>query len=238
MFGGSKGNVVKFLASPMQKEVFPHPSSANKFLPLYYKNLKPRQKGSLKDGTAKACIPFLDACSIGYIIPLWADMHVLVSNGSVDISFDPNLPMKESLGQHSIEQIQGYPRQGQAYADIIMKLINPWIIETPPNYSCIFTSPLNHFESRIKVIDAVVDTDTYYNNINFPFVWTGGEGEFIIKQGTPIMQVIPFKRESHKLTIGTIDEVRNTTVISMLSTKIYDSYKELFWNKRKENSRK
>ena len=63
-------------------------------------------------------------------------------------------------------------------------------------------------EKRFKVLDGVVDTDTYYNNINFPFIWTGGSGEFVIPKGTPLVQVIPFRRESSEFSVGAIDKGR------------------------------
>jgi len=235
MFGTRKQKTIKFLAAKIHKEIFPHPAKANKFFPNYYKELAPRKKGELTDGTAKACVPFLEACSSGYIIPMWADMYVYTRNGEISLKFADNLPMEESLAHHNIEQLKGYPNENAPYGSTIIKFINPWVIETAPGYSCIFTSPLNHFENRFKIIDAVVDTDTYYNNVNFPFVWTGGDGEFVVKQGTPIVQIIPFKREDHKLKIDLIDEEKKRILSSKLSTKIYDSYKQLFWHKRKSN---
>ena len=50
------------------------------------------------------------------------------------------------------------------------KFINKWLIKTPPGYSCLFVKPLNHFETRFEIISGVVDTDTYINTINFPFL--------------------------------------------------------------------
>lgn len=236
MFGIGKKKGIRFSAEELHLDVFQHPANANRFLPDYYKKLAPRKKGALREGTAKACIPFLDACSSGYIIPLWADMYVKASGGDITISFSEVLPMRESLGQHKIEQLKGYPREKEPYGSNLLKFMNPWVIETAPGYSCIFTSPFNHFESRFKLVDAVVDTDTYYNNINFPFVWTGGDGEFVVKAGTPLVQVIPFKREEHKLEIGVVDSKKLATVSGKLSTKAYDAYKTLFWHKRKNST--
>ena len=70
-----------------------------------------------------------------------------------------------------------------------------------------FKNPSNNWENDICIIEGVVDTDEYYNNINFPYVWTGKEvGEFIIPQGTPLIHVIPFKRETHNYSVGVLDE--------------------------------
>ena len=80
----------------------------------------------------------------------------------------------------------------------------------------------------------MVDTDTYYNEVNFPYVWTGSEvGEFIIPRGTPLVHVIPFKREELKLEVGEIDQNKKDHILKKMYTKHFDRYKTLFWNKRK-----
>ena len=115
-----------------------------------------------------------------------------------------------------------------------MKFINPWLIETEEGYSCLFTSPLNHLERRIKILDGVVDTDTYYNNINFPFLWTGGDGEFFIPKGTPLVQVISFKREEYSLQIETVDNDKRANAQAKLGTHLRHAYRSEFWSKRKD----
>jgi hypothetical protein len=114
-----------------------------------------------------------------------------------------------------------------------MKFINPWVVETAPGYSCLFTSPLNHLETRFKLLDGVVETDTYYNSVNFPFVWTGGDGDFFIPKGTPLVQVIPYRRETFSLEVGVTDADRRTNIKARLGTHMKDSYRKEFWSKAK-----
>jgi hypothetical protein len=60
----------------------PHPKPAIKFLPEWFKGLQkdiPKTDKS-ETGTIKRCIPVLDACSHGFILPLWADLHIRVSH--------------------------------------------------------------------------------------------------------------------------------------------------------------
>jgi antitoxin (DNA-binding transcriptional repressor) of toxin-antitoxin stability system len=47
-----------------------------------------------------------------------------------------------------------------------------------------------------------VDTDVYPAHIHFPFFATGPDGVHVIEKGTPIAQVIPFRREDPKAEIG------------------------------------
>ena len=64
--------------------------------------------------------------------------------------------------------------------------------------------------SPIKVFEGIVDTDQQHI-MNFPFVYKDPEFEGIIPAGTPIVQVIPFKREKwtmdfdNKIDIKTLE---------------------------------
>jgi hypothetical protein len=88
-------------------------------------------------------------------------------------------------------------------------------------------------ETRFKVLDGVVDTDTYHNHVNFPFLWTGGDGEFFIPKGTPLVQVIPFVRSEAHLEVVALDETKVENVRSTLGTKLKNGYRDEFWSRRK-----
>ena len=89
-------------------------------------------------------------------------------------------------------------------------------------------------EDRFKILDGIVDTDTYYNQVNFPFIWTGGDGEYTLPKGTPIVQVIPFKRTTWKHKIEEMDEKKQSVVLSKLGTVLRHGYRNMFWNKKQE----
>ena len=80
----------------------------------------------------------------------------------------------------------------------VCKYMSPWIIETPPEYSLLFLPPINRLEIPIVPLVGLVDTDSYFNNVNIPFIHTHMEPDnkkHVIPAGTPICQLIPFKRE-------------------------------------------
>lgn len=225
---------IEFLCEDGLMGVIPKPVSSLRAAPDYFKKIKPQSSGHPSSGTVKRCVPFLDALSSGFIIPLWADMYVLARNGELSVDFPPNLPMAESLGNHPIDQIPDHPLSKNPYGGIQLKFINPWIISTEDGVSCLFTSPLNHMEGRFKVLDGVVDTDTYYNNINFPFIWTGGSGEFVVPKGTPLVQVIPFRREGCEFSVGAMNKSRKSRTSGILGTKLRNGYRDEFWHKRRQ----
>ena len=112
------------------------------------------------------------------------------------------------------------------------KFINKWLIKTPPGYSCLFVKPMNRIESRFEIIPGVVDTDTFINIINFPFILHKRNEQFLIKKGEPMVQVIPFKRESWKMWSGFYFEKAHNKVVSMLRSEWVDRYKKMFWAKK------
>lgn len=223
---------IEFFAEELHTKIFPPPLPAHKYMPQYFAGLAPQLTNNPQDATVKRCVPFLDAVSAGFIIPMWSDVWVKARDGEINIDFPKDLPMDQSLGQHSIEQIPVHPLSKTPYGKMPMKWINPWGVKTPKGYSCLFTSPYNHMEKRFLILDGVVDTDTYYNQVNFPFFWTGGDGEFFIPQGTPLVQVIPFKREKMKSEIKVIDKDKHQKVNGKLKTVMRHAYRTMFWHKK------
>jgi hypothetical protein len=82
----------------------------------------------------------------------------------------------------------------------------------------------------------VVDTETYYMNINFPFLWTGGDGEFFIAKGTPLVQVIPFRREVQELEVSATDMDKRKFIHSTLGTKLKNGYRDEIWHGKKDKT--
>jgi len=186
--------MITFYINESLRGVFPEPVKSGKCIPEYYRKLNVQSSNNPQSSTAKRCVPFMEAITAGYTIPLWSDLFVVAKDGEIELTFPDNLPMNQSLGHHGYNQLEDHPASHLSYGKDLMKFINPWIIETPPGVSCLFTTPMNHFETRFKLVDGIVDTDTYYNQINFPFIWTGDDGEFFLEKGTPLVQVFPFVR--------------------------------------------
>lgn len=116
----------------------------------------------------------------------------------------------------------------------LFKFVQPWQIKTPKGWSVHIKSPPNAYDNDIQLIEGVVDTDAYHATVHFPFVWTGSEeGEFVIKKGTPIAQVIPFKRQKTKHKVLPLDKEALDKTQMLMETTFYDRYKRFFWHKRK-----
>lgn len=230
----AKTGKIEFFAQSVHINSFLKPRPSVKFMPEYVARLKPQSTNHPSSSTVKRCVPFIDAINLGYIIPLWSDVFVRASNGELSIQFPDALQMDQSLSEHSHEQIKGHPLSDKPYGNMPLKWHNPWGIKTPKGWSVLITSPLNRLETRFKIFDGVVDTDEYYNKVNFPFVWTGGDGEFLIPAGTPLAQVIPFERSKIDFAIVEEDEAKIRSVQSRLGSVFRNAYRKMFWHKRSD----
>jgi hypothetical protein len=209
-------------------DIWPHPKPASLFIPDEYKKLKRHFKDNLHRPTLKTCIPFLDCLTMGYIIPF--DQDYLVDPVENDFSVTPSNKEPHDFGFHNETQLPTEWKKNTG--ENAGKFINKWLIKTPPGYSCLFIKPMNRLEPRFEIISGIVDTDNYINEINFPFILNKRDEQFIIKKGEPMVQVIPFKRESWKMWSGFYLEKLHSKTLNLLSSKWVDKYKNMFWNKK------
>jgi hypothetical protein len=232
MLGKSK---IKFCATDRNFiDVWPHPKPASRFIPDSYKKLERFKKGDMFTPTVKVCMPFLDALTVGYIIPFDQDYLIDPVKGDSpeksDFSIVPASRKKEDIGFHNQVQLpEGLNKQS---GENTGKFINKWLIKTRPGYSCLFVPPLNRFDDRIEIISGVVDTDIYINAIHFPFILKKRDKQFLIKKGEPMVQVIPFKREPYKMWSGFYKEKKHGQTLNKLMSEWVDKYKKYFWHKK------
>jgi len=221
-------NKIKFVATDgNMKDIWPNPKPASRFIPDEYKKFKRFKDDNLHHPTVKTCVPFLDSLILGYIIPF--DQDYLVDPVENDFSVTP-ANKNDSSEFHDKEQL---PKEWQKISGKkVGKFMNKWLIKTPPGYSCLFVQPMNRMEERFDIIPGVVDTDTYLNLINFPYFLKKRDEQFLFKRGEPMVQVIPFKRESWKMWSGFYYEKAHSKIINILNNEWMDRYKKYFWSKK------
>ena len=231
------------------KEDYPIPSKFN--IPEWYKNLE----HTILNKTVKGCMPFLDSLTAGYLFKMPQDFYlrhnVYNKNEKEEIfkdSFqtfglhdqsqllnDKYINLNTGIDVHSLKQVKGSSFIEKNKNLPFYKILNPWKIKTPKGYSCLFVSPLNNSDDRFSIIPGIVDTDTFSNEINFPIIINGDKYpilETTIKKGTPYVQIIPFKRDSWKMTVKLRlqKEIQNSRLFYGL--KILNIYKDKYWNKK------
>lgn len=189
---------IAFTCAPEDAGVIAPPVPAKAYLPDWFRKLPavdPERAGRDDTGlTVKRCMPFLDAMTTGWILPLAATVRLeIAENGArVDASWDFDRTMVSNHGMH---QVRGNPMGHRPPC----KFHNYWTITTPPGWSCLFVDPLNRPNPVFRVAAGIVDTDSYRAPVHFPFFATGPDGVHVIEKGSPLVQVIPFRRDATEI---------------------------------------
>jgi hypothetical protein len=180
------------------------PVSASACIPDWYKKLpryvnnsdKPIKSLGRKD--LKTCVPFRDAMITGYMILLPADIEVCIgADGDVDVFHNPQLTFKviEKRGALT-EHNQGFGMPNPiGTVPIMFAWAGMWGVKTNKKDSVLITHPFNRYDLPFITPSGVIDSGFFGVAGNIPFfIKEGFSG--VIPKGTPIAQVIPFKREN------------------------------------------
>ena len=231
-----------------------NPKSSKYFVPKEYKQHPTLFSDDMRMATVKKCMPFLDAMTSGYIIPFYQDSILTFTKKyrgpdhppgdtvemSGDIDVAAAVSSTSTLGQYKFHQPWQIPKNYQDKPRLGGKFGNKWFIKTPPGYSCLFIHPMNQPKTDYEVVSGVVDTDVYDLPILFPYLikkqfatpkklaTTGTQIKF--QKGNPMVQVIPFKRESWTSWSGIENDFQKSTQGFGI---IIDMYKKTFWQKKK-----
>ena len=212
------------------KEFYPSPQKNH--MPIWIKKLNSYSGGGgfvpSGDGsgeqTAKRCVPMLDAVTTGYALLLTEDILVERQDGFSFFKWPAGL----GIDFHNAGQA------GNPGGEPIPKWNNPFMIETPKGYSTLFVPPLNE-DSVFNIFSAVVDTDNYSGQINLPFKlvredWTG-----IVPAGTPIAQIIPFKRDAWEMSVDSEPSQKSLRDERKIQSFFKDGYRKMFWSRKSYN---
>jgi hypothetical protein len=211
------------------KEYYPVPGV--KAVPEWYKKMETSHaKDKTNDHevrstqTIKRCMPVLDAITTGYVIKTHTDLYITNKDGV--LNFEWSSDTKDTITFHPAYQLVNYKELDLPNG--APKIRNPWGIKTPRGYSCLFITPPHRPACGITILEGVVDTDRYTNSVQFPFIV---DKDFVgtVPAGTPIAQVIPFKRDSFRMEIGEVeDRLKNDGVSRLLRSTWINGYRSKF----------
>lgn len=200
-----KNQIIKFYPfSDKVMDFTPEPKPASKAMPEWYR----QQPGSIDNGeslaqfgqptsTVKKCLPIFDAITAGYILVAPSDIYVDATDPE-KLVFQLPATLSQFKGDifasHDRRQYSHMPINNDLYHKDLLRIMPFWVVATPPGYSCLFLNPLHRDSSPITALPGLIDTDGYPSDGHLSFIV---EKNFkgIIRQGTPLVQVIPFKRE-------------------------------------------
>jgi hypothetical protein len=227
------GKIIKFVAQNDHVwNIRPKPIPAAKAIPDWWKNIPAYSSekfdiSPMSTVTVKRCVPTLDMLTSGYYVPLWADILVKQQEGFPFIKWTVQSQVAEcwqDIQTSSFEFPDGFNR-------LAFKNLHGWTIKTPPGWSCLFIHPVAYSNSPFYSISGIVDTDVYDGEINVPFI-IKDNFEGIIEKGTPMFQVIPFKREQWTSEFDVKKPKEHYFDTEKLYSKIYRAYYSLLKDKK------
>jgi hypothetical protein len=223
--------------------LYDKPTPAAREIPEWYKKMPLTMDGEplrLIDGgkgvnaTVKACPPFMDSITSGYIFKLPCDIEVSKNDdGGLDFNWLTDIP--GLVSSHSPDQVPGVTFTGSTHGGAL-KWKAGWKIITPRGYSTMFVHPLNRLDLPFQTLSGIVETDTYVVATEFPFILNDEsikDYPFIIEKGTPIIQAIPFKRSNWTSEFLKFDEKLDIANRFRLRSKMFRSYKTQYWKSKR-----
>jgi hypothetical protein len=161
-------------------------------------------------GSVRSCSGISDYLEYGITIPAWTTFRFKpnISQGIWEISadpFNPHIEFPMASGFHfaqtgSCPMTQSRKIEKMSYP----KLLTPWRIQTAPGWSSLMLPILYEENDNYSVVASMVNTD-YYQTANI-VLNVKTDSEFTIKQGTPLVHLIPVQRKNDINKIEFIDE--------------------------------
>jgi hypothetical protein len=210
---------------------------ARLYVPEWYKKTpkfigsgKPEIRSQGNNKTMKLCVPFLDSMITGYVVELWQDIEIV--RDKKNDTFNIHWNEKPDVVTDRNPEVSPYlpVPSGHMATHFIWRTQSS--IQTPRGYSCLITHPLNRFDLPFTTLSAVVDTDVNpMGKGSLPF-FLKEDFEGIIPKGTPIYQVIPFKRESWTAKEDSKMHKLSQKITHMSNAVSHGFYKKTGWSRK------
>ena len=188
-----------------------------------------KQKGS--EHKFSSCPGMDDWLKAGYIIPAWTDIHIKANSAGLIVKFThsgdypPANPMADQF-------VKGIIDTDDDVKFCAYKLPTPWAVFAKAGYSAHVLPALFHspFLRDLFLYPGTVDYDSY-STINVMFSPIR-ECDIKIPAGTPLLQVIPFKREDISAEYKTGSDNERLKHKFQFPTRVVSAYRKFFHKKK------
>lgn len=171
-----------------------------------------------------------DLYKAGYIIPAWTDIKIKANKTGTVIKFLNEYPIAPQ--PMSPKLVQGIIEVDKNVKFAPTKINSPWCIFTKSGYSALVLPATYHspFLRDLFVYSGIVDYDNF-NTINMIFSAVR-ECEIDIPAGTPLLQIIPYKRE---VVTGEVTAPNQKDIQAhefQFPTRVKSAYRKFFHKKK------
>jgi hypothetical protein len=177
--------------------------------------------------STKMCPPFFDAITAGYMYVLEADLHVDIDeDGKPVLWWDEDILLIDKRPYNDIPIPEGYHPVHYGWR-------MQWYYKTPPGYSILVTHPMNRNDLPFLTASGIIESDIWGLPVFTTFFLKRNFRGTILK-GTPIFQIIPFKRDNWELeVIDTDEDLDNHELLAEdRRSSVYGHYKKTTWRKK------
>jgi hypothetical protein len=177
------------------------PKPAKTFIPQWWKDTPSMVKSPDSDvypilRTVKVCPSFPDYFSQGYVIPMWADTTLWHDQKTDNWYWRSGIEREAPylITPHDNSQFLNHTSANFLGIEgtFVFKLICPWRIITPKNYSVLQLPMFFHYNQEFSVVPGITN-GSIQSEINQQIIYHGKGKEIFIPRGTPIAQYIPVK---------------------------------------------
>jgi hypothetical protein len=188
---------VTFLIDESLYGAVPEPYPASSDFPNWYKNISMFDKD--QDGkeyknnyTIRGCRPFMQSLSLGWMIPLTSDLHIVHDEDGIRMHFSDvgDISVIETQPKSSFGGSENMPIKGS----IAVKFQSPWYISVPEGYSVfnlpILNRPGNKIDKYFYPFSGIWDADKFVTTVDqVSLMDVPKETNDVIKAGTPVCQI-------------------------------------------------
>jgi hypothetical protein len=195
---------ITFLIDEALYGAVPEPYPASSDFPDWYLDTPMFTKDEFEkpdktDYTIRGCKPFMQSLSLGWMLPLCSDLHIVNDENGARVNFS-TVENFDFFNTHSILKYGGKENLA-VKGSTPVKFETPWYISVPKKYSLFQLPPLNRWDSEIYKyfypFSGIYEADKVVSSLNqFALMKIPEETDTIIPAGTPIAQIAAVHRNA------------------------------------------
>jgi hypothetical protein len=232
---------IEFIPADEQVEKYVTPPlPSKKYIPKWYKDslmyynsnkieIEMKDKKPVVNKTMKHCIPIIDAMTSGYIQESWTDIYIEQKDYEIRYFWAADPEIMGSRNQIAKQKIPTPIGCSETMFDWKLK----WVPKTPLGYSCLFVHPMYHYDLPFITIPGIIDSDKFNRPGTAPSFFIKKDFIGIIPKGTPMYQILLFKKENWKSQNVEFNKYKKMLEEQnfKIHSKFHSTYKKIFWNR-------
>lgn len=228
-------NHIYFHIPPELYDAIPHPQPAANVSPKWLRDMPATNDDARKHfwrsaNTMKTCSGILDSARMGYVIFSHCDFDIVTT----DIDYHVESTWPDKFVDHFVPALSIDYTFPEGHGEFFLKATLPYRIKTNAGTSTMITQLKWRPETNHTVAEGSVDTDDFYSDLHFVFTMQKNS-RLSIKKGDPLLQIIPYTRESWtQHVIAKTPEVETKLKCQyyrLRSHNLFGYFKE-FWKKK------